>query len=518
MQGKSIPIFLLLLIISGNVWAQKKDVTLSSPYHTIDTHLTYLQPNNYQPKLAAKSLNAKGLSQSEKERRAIQLIQFLDGKGLFVDMGVVPKDENFYDSTARKYRYVLFEEYPEIYVEKVGDQWLYSATTVAQIPKLHKRIYPYGLHNLLDLLPHTTSERCLGLALWQYIGLLLLFIIGFILHKLLFFIVRNTISRFIISWGKKSLAQQLIFPTARPTSLLIVSYLMLQLVPILQLPAIFSKYILLGLRISICVYVMLILYRLVDFLGIYMMRAAEKTEGNLDDQLVPLLERSLKVFVIIGGVVAVLGVLQFNVTALLTGISIGGLAFALAAQDTIKNLFGSVTIFIDKPFQVGDWITCDQIDGTVEEVGFRSTRVRTFHNSVVYIPNGKLADMTIDNMGARRYRRYSTRIGVTYSTTPHQLEQFVTALKEMVETREDTWKGNYHIYVNSFGASAIEILFYIFFKAPDWGRELKSRQEVMLEVMRIAERTGVEFAFPTQTLHLKGIPEEMGSFKAEEPN
>ena len=130
-------------------------------------------------------------------------------------------------------------------------------------------------------------------------------------------------------------------------------------------------------------------------------RRAEKTVSTLDDQLIPLLRKFLKAVVLVLGAVWILSRLDFNVTALLAGVSLGGLAFALAAQDTLKNMFGSLLIFLDKPFQVGDWIQADSIDGTVEEVGFRSTRVRTFANSVIYVPNGKLSDMMVNNMGMR---------------------------------------------------------------------------------------------------------------------
>ena len=138
-------------------------------------------------------------------------------------------------------------------------------------------------------------------------------------------------------------------------------------------------------------------------------------------------------------------------------LSIGGLAFALAAQDTIKNFFGSLMIFVDKPFQVGQWITAPGIDGTVEEVGLRSTRIRTFSNSLIYVPNGKLADATIDNHGLRAYRRFSTQLAITYDTPPELIEVFVEGLRKIVLDHPTTWKDNFHIYMNDLNSHSLDI-------------------------------------------------------------
>ncbi|MDH5610267.1 MAG: mechanosensitive ion channel family protein, partial [Cyclobacteriaceae bacterium] len=191
---------------------------------------------------------------------------------------------------------------------------------------------------------------------------------------------------------------------------------------------------------------------------------------------------------------------------LLTGLSIGGLAFALAAQDTIKNFFGSLMIFIDKPFQIGDWITSGDIDGTVEEVGFRSSRVRTFRNSVMYVPNGKMADSLIDNHGLRQYRRFFTQIAITYDTPPELIDGFVEGLRKIVLSHPDTRKDYYNVFLNDLGPSSLNIMFYIFFEVPDWTAELKARHEVLLEIIRFAKQLGVHFAFPTQTLHVENFP------------
>lgn len=488
------------------IFAQEKEnYQVTSPYHTIFAFLDNLQSDNFNPSLAARTLNAYNLSQERKEALAIKLKQILDGRGLYVRMENLPRNPDYQDTLTQKSKYVLFAAIPEIYVEKIGNVWLFSTETVEAIPRLHQEIYPFGLDYLLELMPKNANQKFLGLNLWQYLGLLVLVIFTFLLHRLLSFLIGRVILRFITRI-RKEIALKLVQPIARPLSLFILCWILVRMVPVLVLPPSLNWAMLMVLNLAIPVYVIMILMNIVDFISIFIERHAAHTASTLDDQLAPLIRKTLKIVLVVLGVIYILQNLQFNVTALIAGLSIGTLAFALAAQDTIKNLFGSVTIFLDRPFQVGDWIVSGDVNGSVEEVGFRSTRIRTFHNSLIYIPNGRLADMTIDNMGLRVYRRYRTNLSITYDTPPELVEAFVEGLKEIVKNHHDTRKDMYHIYLNEFSAASIDVLFYIFFKVPDWGDELRARQEVMLAILHLAKALGVRFAFPTQTLHIEEMP------------
>lgn len=497
-------------LVQAQQEAEKEEFELTSPYHTIYGFLANLQADNFRPQIAAKTLSAYGYKQKRKEQLAIKLIQILDGKGLLVDIESLPKEANYKDSTQKagnQNRYVLFESMPDIYLEKVGDMWLFSRHTVRKIDALHAQVYPYGLDQLLELIPQGANQKFLGLTTWQYIGILILLVLTFVLHKLLTFFFKNLLLRFFSKVGREDVGSRLVKPVARPASLFILFYILIGIIPVLQLPVSIAKYLLLFMNISLPVFAIVILTRFIDFVSVYMERAAERTEGTLDDQLIPLLRKTAKILVSVVGIIFILQYLEFNITALLTGISIGGLAFALAAQDTIKNLFGSLTIFLDRPFQVGDWIVAPGgIDGSIEEVGFRSTRVRTFYNSLIYIPNGKLADMTIDNMGMRRYRRFRTTLGLTYDTPPELIEAFVQGLRQIIQTHPDTRKDYYHVYLNNFNAASLDVLFYTFFEVPDWAGELRARHEVMLKILKLADHIGVRFAFPTQTIHIEDLP------------
>ncbi len=195
--------------------------------------------------------------------------------------------------------------------------------------------------------------------------------------------------------------------------------------------------------------------------------------------------------------------LDVDVGSLLAGVSLGGLAFTLAARDTVANLFGSISIFADQPFQVGDWVLIDGHEGVVEEVGMRSTRIRTFYDSVIAIPNSVVANAAVDNYGQRRYRRCLVTLGLTYDTHPEQMQAFVEGVRAILKANPKVRQDSYEVHFKDFGNSALEVMLYFFFKVESFSDEMAQRQNVFLEVMRLADAIGVSFAFPTQTLHLE---------------
>ena len=247
-------------------------------------------------------------------------------------------------------------------------------------------------------------------------------------------------------------------------------------------------------------------FRGVDIFTDVLRRRAELTDSRLDDQLVPITNTALKVATLVIGMLFILGNLGINVTSLVAGLGLGGLAVALAAQDTFRNLLGGVTIFADRPFQVGDWVVVGDIEGTVEYVGFRSSRVRTFYNSVVTVPNARIVDTHVDNMGLRQWRRYRTSLGLAYHSTPDQVQAFVEGVRAVIRANPDMRKDYYIVEFTEFGPSSLDVLVYCFIDAPDWNAELRTRHVLNLDIMRLAEELGVEFAFPTQTLHVASQP------------
>jgi len=498
---------------SGFVFAQGEmndstQAALGNPYQAVYTHLEYLSDNNYHPEISSRAFLQEGVSRQEATSAAIKLKQILDGEGIYIEMDDIPRNPNYVDSATNRHRYILTGRYPGIYLDKKGDQWIYSKSSIYRINQLHQKVFPFGTDKLLKILPRLGQSKFLGLYAWQIIGILIIILLSFIVHQLFSFLFERIIIVLLNRYGYKHIAHGLIKPIAKPISYLVIFPILIILVPVLQLPVTMSRYIILVLKALWPIFLTVVFYRLVDILGEYMFKVAQKTESTLDDQLVPLIRKILKTFVIVMGALFVLINLEISIIPFITGLSIGGLAFALAAQDTIKNFFGSLMIFIDKPFQVGQWITSGDIDGEVEEVGLRSTRVRTFRNSLIYVPNGVLADRTIDNHGLRTYRRFYTTLAITYDTPPRLIKVFIEGLNKLVEQHPHTRKDKYHIFLNDFGDSSLNIMFYIFFKAPNWALELQYRHEVILQILGLAEELKVRFAFPTSTLHMETFPDK----------
>ncbi|MEL7119264.1 MAG: mechanosensitive ion channel family protein [Bacteroidota bacterium] len=484
-------------------------ITLDDPYNTVLTHLHYLQEATYRPDLSARTLF--GVEDSSRaEKLAIQLKQILDGKGLYVQIRSIPQDSNYIgDTLSRESFYTLFpEELPEIYVEKIEGKWYYSPESIAAVPALHKEVYPFGADLVLNLLPKGAHRKILGLALWQYAGILIIIVAALILYLIIARLLNPLVKRIteFRFFSSSIIDSTVIRRIARYLSLLIILRFIRIALPPLQLPIAASKLVIVGLNVFTTIIIVSIALTILSVFIKYGARYTKKTESKLDEQLIPLLNRAIQFIIISVGVLQVLRLSGVNITALVAGISIGGLAIALAAQDTLKNLFGSLTIFLDKPFQIGDWINFSGVDVSVEEVGFRSTRVRTFANSLVYVPNGKLMDMVINNYGLRQYRRYSTKISLTYDTPPLLINKFIEGLKKIVMDHPATRKDYFEVHLNEMSAHSLDILFYIFFDVDTWTKELESKHEVLIATLELADTLGVRFAFPTTTLFVEEAP------------
>jgi MscS family membrane protein len=244
-------------------------------------------------------------------------------------------------------------------------------------------------------------------------------------------------------------------------------------------------------------------YRLIDAVALYFQEKAAHTETRFDDQIVPLLRKAAKVFVGILAFVLVVQNLGYSVSGLLAGLGIGGLAFALAAKDTIANLFGSVTILIDRPFRVGDWISVDDsTEGVVEEIGLRSTRIRTFAKTLVSIPNQSLANAQVNNHSLMPRRRIKMTVGVTYDTRPDQMREAVRRIEGWIRGHQGFSQDFMLIKFTDFAASSLDIFVYCFTVTTDWSEYLSLRQELNLAIMDILAEVGLSIAFPTRTVHL----------------
>ena len=502
---------MVFLMSAGMMYGQSKLKPadyLYSPRQTLRTHIEYLTEDNYHPEIAALTFNPAHHKKKEAEKLAIKLLQIYRREGVSFNYSDIPDENDYLDSISNEPRYLILRKYPEIYLEKANGLWYYSETTADQIDRLYRELYPFGLSKLMEYTPAWSKKTFLGLAYWKILGILILVLFSVIIYKVANFLILKVIIGMMEKRSHGKVAARYVMPVSKPASLLVLVPVLMVLVPTLRLPIKINHFIFVTLDVVWPILATIIFYKLVDLLSIFLEKMAGRTETTLDDQLVPLVRKTLKIFVIVVGGLAILSNLDVDIIPLLTGLSIGGLALALAAQDTLKNFFGSLMIFIDRPFQIGDWISSGDIDGTVEEVGFRATRIRTFRNSVTYVPNGNLVSATVDNHGLRKYRRFYTQLTIMYGTPVEVIETFIEGLRKIVENHPHTRKDYYNVYLNDMGAHSLNIMFYIFFEVPSWPSELRSRHEILIEIIRLAEELGVNFAFPTQTLHMETFPEK----------
>ena len=244
------------------------------------------------------------------------------------------------------------------------------------------------------------------------------------------------------------------------------------------------------------------IFRLLDAVAVLLSELAARTDSRLDDQIVPLLRKATKTFVAVLAFILIAQNLGYSVSGLLAGLGIGGLALAMAAKDTLANLFGSLMILIDRPFHVGDWITFPGGDGVVEEIGLRSTRVRTFAKTVVSIPNQSLANATVENHSLMPKRRIKFTLGVTYASSVDQVKELVTAIEAYLRGNPDIDQEFMLVKFTEFNDSSLDLFIYCFTASTDWTKHLSVRQDVNLKIMELVEERGMSIAFPTQTVHL----------------
>ncbi len=504
-----LPVFWLLLL--SRLEAQSREapaISLESPYNTIYVHLYYLQTDSYEPAKAAQTLFAD-LDSATLVRRAIMLKQIYDGLGLYVDLDEIPRDSFYVDSLSRKALYRPFPlELPEIYVQRISGKWYYGPETVRALPRLYEEVYPLGADFFLRLFPRIGQKHFLGLFLWQYLGMLLIGLVLVFLHQFL--------SR-LLSFGVRRLSRSRLYPDlvspdlafkiARYLSLLLLMALLKLLVPMLQLPIEISAFVMTAVRIFMAVFLLMLGLRLWDVFVLFLTRKIRATENRMDDQLLPLFKKLGQIGLVVLGVIRILQLMDVNVTAIIAGLSIGGLALALAAQDTVKNFIGSVMIFIDRPFQIGDWIEVGNQGGEVVEVGFRSTRIKLLDSSIVSIPNGNMANLSVINRGVRSYRLMNLTLGITYGTPPDKIRDFLAGLKEIIAAHPATHKENYYVHLTALADSSLNILFRVPLLVSDYASELCYKEEILFSILHLAEHLGVDFAFPSTSVYVEKLPQ-----------
>lgn len=254
-----------------------------------------------------------------------------------------------------------------------------------------------------------------------------------------------------------------------------------------------------GFHISIVMSVTWMLYRMVDFLALVLMYRASLTESKTDDQLVPFVKDSLKVVVSIFTLFFIMGaVFQVNVAALVGGLGIGGLAIALAGKESLENLLGSITIFLDKPFVVGDLVKVGDLEGTVEQVGFRSTRIRTLEKSYVTLPNRELVNKPLDNLSLRTSRRVKFFLSIPYNTPTEKIKKIIAEIQAFLDQNPMTNTEAGLVSLHTFSESSLDIQILYYINTADFEPYVRMKEHVGMKILEILESNKVSIAFPTR--------------------
>ena len=457
-------------------------------------------------------------AQTEKNDLAYKLKEILD-RLTVIDINRI----SIAPDSQSSYRIPEDDPFAPILVSRAADgNWLFTSDTVASIEGLYERIKnrpklsgeSWLTRSFRKLSPNLLNTVFL-IPTYQWICLLLLILLGFVAHLLAGIIFRNATAAWfrLAKSGDKHTNQTKV---SKPIGLIAQAFTWYVGIMLIGLPPMALTVLLVAIKFVMIVSIVWSAFYLIDSLAFQMAARAEKTRTKFDDLMVPMVAKSLKVASV--GIGVLLGAETFDlpIAGLIGGLGIGGAAVAFASKDAISNVFGSVTVMTDRPFEVGDWILTEGVEGNVERVGFRSTRIRTFYNSLITLPNSRLTTAVVDNMGRRRFRRIKTMIRLQYDTKPEQLEAFCEGTRELIRRHPYTRKDYFHVYLNEFNESALGVLLYCFLECPDWSIELREKHRLFVDIMRLADGVGVSFAFPTQTLHMFNEQHSSSDFPFDE--
>ncbi|MFK7847363.1 MAG: mechanosensitive ion channel family protein [Rhodothermales bacterium] len=350
-----------------------------------------------------------------------------------------------------------------------------------------------------------SQEILWGVPVWKLGAALGIIFLGFLSRR----IIRRIFSGFIKQRAKNTKIlwdDDVIELLPTPLALLVQIALWHLAVAFFELPAEpidIRTYVFNGLNAAIVGGLVWVSFALIEVFARGLTRQADGTESKLDDLLVPMLRKTIKFFIAIIAVVWVIQNLGYSVTSLIASLGIGGLALALAAQDTVSNFFGSIVVFTDRPFQVGDWVELGGIEGVIEEVGFRTTRIRQFDKVLVVLPNSMFTSTPIRNFSQRSIRRIKMTVGLTYETSSAQMQTFLEGSRQLLNDHPMIDQNFHFAHFVEFGDSSLNVQFYCFTNTAVWVEWLQGRESLMLQVMDLVESLGLEMAFPTRTVYLR---------------
>ena len=341
----------------------------------------------------------------------------------------------------------------------------------------------------------------LGNEVWKYLFSLIYIFLAFYVSKLLDFLTRIWLKR----WAERTATKfdDLLLDLLNGPVKIVAFVIFLRIgLAVFSWPPMVQSILTKGFAVVVAVTITYTALKFVDLaMGYWKLRVGHEADREFNEQLFPIVRKTLKVFVIVVAVLVTLSNIGVNVTAAIASLSIGGLAIGLAAQDTLANLFGAVAVFVDKPFRIGDRVKVDSVEGNVETIGLRSTRVRTLDGHLASIPNKTVGNATIVNITERPTTKTEMNFGVTYDTSSEKLRRALKIIEEVYRAHPKT--SDLLVGFNKFADSALNIQVVHWWGGTDVREHLAGLQEMNLKLKDRFDAEGISFAFPSQTLYVK---------------
>jgi MscS family membrane protein len=389
----------------------------------------------------------------------------------------------------------LFVLFSALCVGAVAQEEMPVATNLVAQGAAHRSQPTFGLSNLPAL-----QREVAGFPLWQYAASLVWIILAFFVAAVIDKIVTQQLRR-LTARTKTKLDDRLVEVLHTPVKIIITMIMLNAGVHMFQWPDWAESVLSTGFTLTMAGTAIYLAMKLVELLVEFAEERYFAGDAQMAQLMMPVIGKSLKVFVIVIGALTTAQYLGLPITSVIAGLGIGGVAVALAAQNTLANVFGTITILTDRPFRVGDRVQIDKFDGSIETIGLRSTRLRTLEGHLVTIPNKTMADSPINNISMRPNIRQLITLSLTYGTTPAKMQEAVTILRDIFTKHprtHDAW-----IYWKDYGAHSLDIFIVYWCKSTVFKEFLETMEEINLEIKRRFDAAGLEFAFPTQTIQLQ---------------
>jgi MscS family membrane protein len=353
----------------------------------------------------------------------------------------------------------------------------------------------------LDEVDCLRENALFGQPLWKYLASVIYIVLAFLVAWLLDFIVNHWLKRLAARTDTKY--DDLILELIRGPVKVVAFVVFLNIgLGVFDWPERAEKFFTHGLVIVVACSVTYVILKFVDlFTGIWREKIVSPEDKQFAEQLIPLVGKTAKVVIVIAAALLTADNLQIEIKTLLAGLSVGGLALGLAAQDTVANLFGAVAVFMDKPFRIGDRVRVESVDGIVETIGLRSTRIRSLDGHHVTVPNKMMGNAIITNITRRPTIKTEMNIGLTYDTPAEKVKRATVLLEEIFRANPKT--ADLIISFNKFADSSLNLIVIHFWNGTDVKQHFAEMQELNLKIKERFDAEKLEFAFPTQTVHLK---------------